>query len=163
MTAVSRGCCDAHLLLGVEIAYERAQGGTRAEGAPSRLVRMMGEPATAESFFEGSPLGLELFRTIAQVLVSITGAEPECRVSKSQIAFRRRRGFAYVWRPGQYVRSDVPAVLSLALDRKLSSSRFKEIVHPSATVWMHHLELRDVTDVDDEVTGWLEEAYRAAE
>ena len=147
---------------GVEIVYERARGGPHAEGAPSRLVGMMGEPATAESFFEGSPLGLELFRTIAQVIVSITGAEPECRVSKSQIAFRRRRGFAYVWRPGQYVRSDVPAVLSLALDRKLSSPRFKEIVHPSAGVWMHHLELRDVAEIDDEVTRWLDEAYAAA-
>ena len=123
---------------------------------------MTGEPATAESFFEGSPLGLEIFRTIAQVVASIAGAEPDYRVSKSQIAFRRRRGFAYVWRPGQYVKSDVPAVLSLALDRKLPSSRFKEIVHPSATVWMHHLELRDVEAIDAEVKRWLEEAYDAA-
>jgi hypothetical protein len=121
-----------------------------------------GEPATVESFFEGSPLGLELFRTIAQLVASIAGTEPAYRVSKSQIAFRRRRGFAYVWRPGQYVKSDVPAVLSLALDRQLPSHRFKEIVHPSATVWMHHLELSDVADVDAEVKSWLEEAYDAA-
>jgi len=123
---------------------------------------MTGEPATPESFFEGSPLGLELFREIAQVIASIAGTEPAYRVSKSQIVFRRRRGFAYVWRPGQYVQSDVPVVLSLALDRKLPSLRFKEIVHPAATVWMHHLELRGVTELDAEVTRWLAEAYEAA-
>ena len=39
----------------------------------------------------------------------------EVRVSRSQVAFRRRRGFAYVWRPGRYVRSAVPAVLSVVL------------------------------------------------
>ena len=55
-------------------------------------------------------------------------------MSRSQVAFRRRRGFAYLWRPAQYVRSDVPAVLSLALPRELVSDRFKEVVHPSARV-----------------------------
>jgi hypothetical protein len=29
-------------------------------------------------------------------------------VTKSQIAFRRRKAFAYVWRPGQYVNGTVP-------------------------------------------------------
>jgi hypothetical protein len=35
-------------------------------------------------------------------------------VTKSQAAFWCRKGFAYVWRPGQYVDSDVPAALSIA-------------------------------------------------
>ncbi len=77
------------------------------------------------------------------------------RVTKSQIAFRRRRGFAHVWRPDRYVSSTVPAVLSIALPRRLPSTRFKQIVHPAPTVWMHHLELTDITDIDDEVREWL--------
>ena len=76
--------------------------------------------------------------------------EAEVRVTRSQLAFRRRKGFAYVWRPGQYVKNEVPAVLSIALPRKVASDRFKEVVHPSAEVWMHHLE-RDPAQVDDEV------------
>jgi hypothetical protein len=67
-----------------------------------------------------------------------------------------------VWRPGQYVASDVPAVLSVALDRRVESSRFKQVAHPAARVWMHHLELRDPLEVDNEVRGWLEEAWRIA-
>lgn len=84
------------------------------------------------------------------------------RVTKSQVAFRRRQGFAYLWRPGQYIASDVPVVLSIALPHEIRSDRFNEVAHPSAHVWMHHLELRDVAEVDDEVRQWLAEAYTSA-
>jgi hypothetical protein len=88
-------------------------------------------------------------------MVEGLGGGTEMRVSKSQVAFRRRRGFAYVWRPDRYLRSDVPAVLSLAADHPIASERFKEVVHPSPRVWMHHLELRDPAEVDCEVEEWL--------
>ncbi len=88
--------------------------------------------------------------------------EAEVRVSKSQIAFRARRGFAYVWRPGRYVDNDVPAVLSIPLPAEDKSKRFKSVVHPSQKVWMHHLEIRDPDQVDDEVAKWLRDAYDAA-
>ena len=113
-----------------------------------------------EQFFEGSPRGLELYAVIAERVGSIGPAQ--VRVTKSQIAFRRQRGFAYVWRPAQYVRSDVPVVLSIALGRRLASDRFKEVAHPAAATWMHHLELTDVDQVDDEVIHWLAEAYERA-
>lgn len=83
-------------------------------------------------------------------------------VTKSQVAFRRSRNFAYVWRPGQYIDSGVPAVLSIALPREIGSARVKEVAHPSATVWMHHIELHGPADVDAEVLEWLAEAYAGA-
>jgi Domain of unknown function (DUF5655) len=113
-----------------------------------------------EDFFAGSADGLAIFEAVRHAVAAI--GEAEIRVTKSQIAFRRRRGFAYVWRPGQYVRSDVPAVLSIALPHEVTSDRFKEVVHPSATVWMHHLELTTAAEIDDEVRGWLAEAYQDA-
>ncbi|MQA07525.1 MAG: hypothetical protein GEU98_03050 [Pseudonocardiaceae bacterium] len=83
----------------------------------------------------------------------------EVRVSKSQVAFRRKRGFAYLWLPGQYLaKPAVDVVLSIALGRHDESERFKEVVHPAPAHWMHHLELRDAGDLDDEVAGWLREA-----
>jgi hypothetical protein len=36
------------------------------------------------------------------------------------------------------------------------------VVHPSPKVWMHHLEIRDPDQVDDEVARWLCDAYDAA-
>ena len=86
----------------------------------------------------------------------------DVRVTKSQVAFRRGRGFAYVWRPGQYVNSEVPAVLSIALPREISSDRIKSVAHPSSKVWMHHIELSEVSQIDDEVCAWLAEAYENA-
>lgn len=53
-------------------------------------------------------------------------------------------------------------VLSIALARHDRSPRFKQIVHPSRRVWMHHLELNDAADIDAEVVGWLREAYAQA-
>lgn len=122
----------------------------------------MGDQAdlSPEDLFGGFPDGLAICHRV-QEAVSATGAAT-VTVTKSQVAFRRRRGFAYVWRPGQYVHSDVPAVLSIALPRAVTSHRFKSVVHPSTGVWMHHLELRDVGQVDDEVCGWLAEAYASA-
>ena len=111
----------------------------------------------AEDHFAGFPDGLTVYRAVAAAVAAIGDAET--RVTKSQIAFRRRRGFAYVWRPGQYVTSEVPAVLSIALPRQVASSRFKEIVHPAAKVWMHHLELNSPSEIDDEVRDWLTAAY----
>ena len=43
----------------------------------------------------------------------------------------------------------------------VSSERFKEVVHPAPTVWMHHLEIRSPDDVDGEVEAWLREAAGA--
>jgi hypothetical protein len=84
------------------------------------------------------------------------------RVSKSQVAFRRRRGFAFLWRPGMYIKSDVPVVLSLALPQEIPSLRFKETAHPAPGIWMHHLELVDSSQLDGEVEQWMRQAYEAA-
>ncbi|WP_324650745.1 DUF5655 domain-containing protein [Georgenia sp. H159] len=119
---------------------------------------------TAREFFAGSTDGYRIYLAVADVVADVVAdlGPVEVRVSTSQIAFRRRRSFAYVWRPGTYVASDVPAVLSFALPRELSSPRFKEVAHPTPTVWMHHVELRDAAQVDDEVRRWLASAYEAA-
>lgn len=113
-----------------------------------------------QAFFEGEPGGTAV---AAAVVAAVDALGPhDVRVSRSQVAFRRRRGFAYLWRPGQYVRSDVPAVLSIALPTERPSPRWKQVAHPSPAVWMHHLELRRPGGVDSEVRAWLREAYEHA-
>ncbi len=119
-----------------------------------------GEEPTPQSFFGGFPDGLALFDAVRAAVETIGAFD--LRVTTSQIAFRRGRGFAYVWRPGQYVHSEVPAVLSIVLPREVSSHRFKSVARPSTTVWMHHLELFRTSQIDDEVRNWLTEAYAHA-
>jgi hypothetical protein len=118
-------------------------------------------PIDPTEFFHGSPVGLAIYEAVASSSNRLGAVQVQ--VSKSQIAFRRRRGFAYLWRPGKYVASTVPAVLSLALPRELESSRIKEIAHPSPRLWMHHFELHDPAEFDAELNEWLHEAYEAAE
>jgi len=118
-------------------------------------------PTTPEEFFAAHPEGWALYEA-ARGAIDACGP-CEVRVSVSQIGFRRRRGFAYVWRPGRWLaHPQAPVVLSIALSRRLESTRFKQVAHPSPAIWMHHLELSAPEDVDDEARGWLAEAYEAA-
>ena len=111
----------------------------------------------ARALFSESPLGIAVFERIVAMLDGVEGVT--VRSSKSQVAFRRRRGFAYLWRPGQYLRhTDVEVVLSIALDRLEPSVRFKQVAHPAPSVWMHHIEIRDLGVLDEEMAGWLLEA-----
>jgi hypothetical protein len=53
-------------------------------------------------------------------------------------------------------------VLSIALRRHEASPRFKQVAHPAPHVWMHHMEIRDLAQLDDEVRAWLQEAFENA-
>ena len=105
-------------------------------------------------------LGLATYDRLSTLLAGI--GPSTVRLTKSQIAFRRRRGFAYLWAPPAWARNRADVVLSIALPQDVASARWKQIAHPSPGIWMHHLEIRDVADLDDEVVGWLHAAYDAA-
>ena len=124
------------------------------------MPRSVSGDSTPEQVFSGSPRGLDLFHAVERMLAQ--PAPPATRATKSQVAFREKRGFAYLWWPGRYVASDAPAVLSIALPRQISSDRFKEVLNPSPGVWMHHMELHNEEELDAEVAGWLREARAAA-
>jgi hypothetical protein len=65
--------------------------------------------------------------------------------------------------PGMWLRHPTTeTVLSIALARHHRSPRFKEVVHPSRRVFMHHLELNHPAEIDAQVVGWLREAYMEA-
>lgn len=117
--------------------------------------------AVVAEFFAGHPLGEQVFDRVWPVLA--TWPDSTARVSKSQVAFRRRRGLAWLWLPGRYLaRPIAEVVLSVALGRRDRSPRWKEVAHPASAHWIHHLELRRVAEVDDEVDGWLREAAERA-
>jgi hypothetical protein len=114
-------------------------------------------PDDVERFFADHPSGLAVFERVSE---AVAPAGPvTVRVSRSQVAFRRTRGFAFLWLPGMYLRGPgAEVVLSIALGREVASERWKQVVSPSPGSWMHHLEVGSPEDVDDEVAGWLLEA-----
>jgi hypothetical protein len=116
--------------------------------------------ASARSLFAGHDDALAILERATDLVEAL--GPVELRVGRSQIAFRARRGFAYLWRPTQFLAHGAPAVLSIPLARIDSSARWKEVAHPSPRVWMHHLELASPDDLDAEVVAWLNEARAAA-
>ncbi len=114
-----------------------------------------------DNFFEGQPFSRQIFDAV-QAAVQDLGPV-ELRIGKSQIAFRRRKPFAWVWIPGRYLRGKVaPLVLTLSFRFRDPSPRWKEIYEAAPGRFTHHLELYSPEEIDAEVRGWLKEAWIAA-
>ena len=114
-------------------------------------------PLTLDEYFGEREDSRALYEAVVDALSAI--GEYEERVTKSQVAFRRRRGFAWVWIPGKYLRGKTaPLVLTVDLRRRDDSPRWKQVVEPRPGLFTHHLELFAKSDLDDEVLGWLREA-----
>jgi hypothetical protein len=115
--------------------------------------RPVDEPVP-EQLFAGHPVPLAVVHRVRELVGDCTE-----RTTRSQVAFRRRRAFAYVWRPAQYLHGTVaPAVLTVVLGRHDPSPRWKEVVQPAPQSWVHHLEVRSTDELDAEVAAWLHEA-----
>lgn len=116
---------------------------------------------TLDEFFAGREESRRIFDAL-RAAVDVVGPS-EVRVTKSQVAFRRRTAFAWAWVPGMYLRGGPsPLVLTLSRRERDHSPRWKQIVEPAPGRYTHHLELHSEADIDDEVVAWLEEAWEAA-
>ena len=85
-------------------------------------------------------------------------------VSKSQIAFRRKRAFAWAWIPSQYLKRPglAPLVLTFSFTYPDPSHRWKEVVEASPGKFTHHLELWQPGDLDAQVEAWLRKDWLEA-
>jgi hypothetical protein len=117
---------------------------------------MNAERSGPVALFAGQSFALSVVDCVESIVASI--GEATIRTTKSQIAFRRRRGFAYLW-PPVFGNRGVEIVLSIALGRYDTSPRFKQVAHPASHVWIHHMEIRDLAQLDDQVRAWLREAF----
>lgn len=125
------------------------------------MVEVGSGSVSVQEFFADVPLGQEVYDVLAGVVDGLGPAT--VRVTRSQVAFRRRTGFCWVWLPGMYLHSPAaPVVVSLALGRCDDSPRWKQVVQVTGRRWMHHLEVHHVADLDAEVAGWVAEAYAEA-
>ena len=116
---------------------------------------------TLDEFFAGWEESRQIFDVLRGAVEAAGVAD--VRVTKSQVAFRRRRAFAWAWVPDRYLRGKhAPLVLSLPFRLRDPSLRWKEIVEPAQGRFMHHLDLYSAAEIDDEVRAWLLEAWASA-
>ena len=119
------------------------------------------DPDEVEEFLAGSDVAIGAFSRVHAVTSALGPAR--LRLSATQVTWARRRGFAFLWLPGRWLGArGAAAVLSVAADRRIESDRWKQVVEVRPGLWMHHLELADAAAVDDEVAGWIADAYRDA-
>lgn len=113
-------------------------------------------------FFRDQPQARQIFDALLSLVAEF--GPVELAVTKSQIAFRHAKPFAWAWRPGQYLRGRrvAPLVLTLSLAQRDPSPRWKQIVEPARGRFIHHLELYSAADLDDEVRAWLQAAWELA-
>lgn len=114
-----------------------------------------------EEFFADFPISRPFFDVLARMVEAVGPAD--VKVSKSQVAFRRKKAFAWAWIPGRYLRGKTaPLVLSVSLPQRDPSPRWKEVVQPAPGRFMHHLELYKLEDLDEQVAEWLRAAWYTA-
>jgi predicted transport protein len=117
---------------------------------------------TIEDFFQGRGDSRRLFDTIFREVNRL--GDVTVRVSKSQVAFRRKKNFAVVWMPVQYLanRPTAPLVLTLSFPQRDRSPRWKEITEVGPKRFTHHLELYQEGEIDNQVRHWLQTAWEEA-
>ncbi len=120
-----------------------------------------GDCMTVDEFFAGREASRHIFDALRAAIKALGPAD--IRVSKSQVAFRRDKAFAWAWIPDMYLRGrHAPLVLTLSLNRRDDSPRWNEIAEPSPGRFTHHLELHSASAIDAQVRHWLQEAWQAA-
>lgn len=116
---------------------------------------------TLDEYFEGKVEARQLFEALRERIEAL--GTVEVRVTKSQVAFHRRRAFAWAWIPGKNLHGRGAAlVLTLSLPHRDPSPRWKEIVEPVHGRFTHHLELWSAGDMDNDIRAWLQEAWTHA-
>lgn len=110
-------------------------------------------------FFEGRPFALQIYETFEYQLLARL-PDTKIDVQKSQITLRNPRVFGCV--SLMRVRRPMPPVymvVTFGLGMRLASPRIDTAVEPYPNRWTHHAVLTRPEEVDDELMGWMREAY----
>ena len=115
-------------------------------------------------FFDGKPLELSLYETLFQ-RVEMEFPDATVRVQKSQISFYGRHLFGAASLPIRRKKNwpEHCIVVTIGLSCQLASPRVAVAVEPYPNRWTHHVLISAEEQIDDELMGWLREAYEFAE
>lgn len=107
-------------------------------------------------FFAGRTDALELYEDLVGQLKD---ALPEfsVKVQKTQLSFYNRRMFAMASLPRR--KSERGLTVSFGLGYRLDSPRVAVATEPYPNRWTHHVAVAEAAQLDEELLGWLREAY----
>ena len=87
--------------------------------------------------------------------------DAKIKVSKTQISFSNKRGFAFVsFNPCRKAkeRPGIWMTISFGLSYRKDSPRIDAATEPYPNRWTHHIMVGSEEEIDDELMGWLREA-----
>lgn len=111
-------------------------------------------------FFDKVPDALPLY---AELERRILAEYPDTRikVQKTQISFYNRHLFACVSFAKVRKKADRPdsyTVVTFGLEHRVDSPRIDIATEPYPNRWTHHVLISDLSEIDDELMGWIREA-----
>ena len=111
-------------------------------------------------FFNDHMDALPLYERLERlILEQIPGVK--IKVSKTQISFSNKRGFAFVsFNPCRKAkeRPNVWMTVTFGLSYRKDSPRIDVATEPYPNRWTHHVMVGNVAEIDGELMGWIREA-----
>ena len=110
-------------------------------------------------FFDGNPLELALYQTLAERMAETLPDDVSVKVQKSQISFYGRHLFAAASLPVRR-RKDWPKMclmVTVGLPYRLDSPRVAAASESHPGRWTHHVLVTEADQIDEELMGWLRE------
>lgn len=112
-------------------------------------------------FFNAMPQMLPLYAVLREKLEE-RYPELGIKVTKTQISLRNRHVFAMASLPQRKLKGWPREYLlvSFGLSFQKQSPRIAQSVEPYPGRWTHHVPVTQAEDIDDELLGWIDEAYQ---
>ena len=117
------------------------------------------------SFFYRNQRSLSLYQAFEERLFELF-PDSLRRVQKTQISFYNRHFFACASLMRVLPKSEMPdpyLVITLGLPYALNSQRVAVKCEPYPGRWTTHIVIGGAEEIDDQLLGWLKEAYEFAE
>lgn len=112
-------------------------------------------------FFDGKSMELGLYQIFEEKVRARFG-EVSVKVGKSRISFANRYNFAFVSLPIRKIKGSPERyiLVTFGLGYEKKSERIAVATEPYPNRWTHHVIMQDVAELDEELMGWIAEAYQ---
>lgn len=121
--------------------------------------------AQERGFFGGHEGAWPLFERLQGMLLS-EYPTTRVKVQKTQISYHNRRMYACVSFLRVRRKADMPDdyfVLTLGMPERLDTPRAAVVTEPYPGRWTTHLVISRANDLDEELFGWIAQAYHFAQ
>lgn len=115
---------------------------------------------TVLQFFDRQMDALPLYEKFETCIMSRI-PDVKIKVQKTQISFYNRHMFACVSFARVRKKKDCPdsyIVVTFGLDHRAVSPRIDIATEPYPNRWTHHVLISELSEIDDELMAWVEEA-----